>query len=173
MPRARVPHILFDISVVTKGLDGALEIIGGVLLLLVSPTRIHSFIRTLTEHELSEDPRDLVATYLRNSTRHLASGTQTFAASYLLWHGIVKVVLVTALLLRRRWAYPAAIVAFLLFLAYQLYRYSHTRAPELLALSILDVFIIGLTWLEYRRLRDGHGFAGRQAPPVQSGEEGA
>jgi len=173
MPRSRIPHILFDISVVTKGLDGALEILGGVLLILFNPTQIHSLIRALTEHELSEDPRDLVATYLRNSTQHLAAGTQAFAASYLLWHGIVKVILVTALLLKRRWAYPTAIVAFLLFLLYQLYRYSHTRAPELLALSILDVFVIGFTWLEYKRLRARHGFADGPSAPVQSGEQGA
>lgn len=157
--RRRIAHILFRISVAIKGLDGVLETLGGVLLLFVDPTQIHNFVRALTEHELSEDPRDLVANYLRNSTRHLSGGTQAFAAVYLLWHGIFKVILVAALLLRRRWAYPTAILAFLLFLVYQMYRYSHTHAPELLMLSVLDVFVIGLTWLEYGRLRAGHGFA--------------
>ena len=143
----------------SKGLDGALEVLGGVLLFLIPPARIHDVVRALTQHELSEDPHDLVATYLRNSAEHLANGSQAFAATYLLWHGIVKVTLVVALLLKRRWAYPTAILAFLLFLVYQLYRYSHTHAPELLALSTLDVLVIGLTWLEYRRLRALHGFA--------------
>jgi uncharacterized membrane protein len=40
-----------------------------------------------------------------------------------------------------------------------MYRYLHTRSPELLALSIVDVFVIALTWLEYRRLRATNGFA--------------
>ena len=84
-----------------------------------------------------------------------------FAATYLLWHGIVKIGLVAALLLRRRWAYPWAIVAFTLFLVYQLYRYSHTHAPELLVLSGVDVLVIGLTWLEYKRLEAIHGFSQR------------
>ena len=171
--RGRIAHVLFDISVVSKGLDGALEILGGVLLLFVNPMQIHNLIRALTEHELSEDPRDLVATYFRNSTQHLSGRAQAFAATYLLWHGVVKVTLVTALLLKRRWAYPTAILAFLLFLAYQLYRYSHTRAPELLVLSILDVFVIGLTWLEYRRLRTWHGFATGKPRDVLSDEKGA
>src|SRR5262249_15052383 len=161
MRGSRIAHALFDISVVTKGLDGVLEILGGLLLLFANPIQIHNVIRALTEHELSEDPRDLVATYLRSSTQHLSQGAQVFAATYLLWHGVVKITLVTALLLRRRWAYPTAILAFLLFLVYQLYRYSHTRAPELLVLSIVDVIVIGLTWLEYRRLKAWHGFAGR------------
>jgi len=67
--------------------------------------------------------------------------------------------LVTGLLLRQRWAYPAAIVAFLFFLIYQLYRYTHTYSPELLVLSAFDVFIIVLTWLEYGRLRAAHAFS--------------
>ena len=77
---------------------------------------------------------------------------------YLLRHGVVKTGLVTALLLRRRWAYPVAIFAFLLFLIYQLYRYSHANAPELLVLSVMDVVVIALTWFEYRRLRVSHAF---------------
>jgi uncharacterized membrane protein len=157
--RDRLVHLLFDISVISKGADGALEIVGGAVLLFISPMTIHGLVRVLTQHELSEDPHDLVATYLFNSTQHLSDGARTFAATYLLWHGVVKVALVSALLLKRRWAYPAAITAFSLFLAYQLYRYSHTHAPELVVLSVVDAFVIALTWLEYRRLRTTHAFA--------------
>ena len=157
--RGRIAHVLFDISVISKGVDGALETIGGVLLFFMSSSQIHTVVRVLTQHELSEDPHDLVATYLLNSTQTLTHGAQAFAGIYLLWHGIVKVALVTLLLLKRRWAYPTAIFAFVLFLAYQLYRYSHTHSPELLVLSVLDVVVIGLTWLEYKRLGTVHGFS--------------
>lgn len=155
----RVIHVLFDISVVSKGIDGLLEMVGGTVLLLVSPTKIHSILRVLTLHELSEDPHDMVAKYLLNATQHLSRSSRDFAAMYLLWHGVVKVALVTGLLLKRPWAYPGAMVAFLLFLAYQLYRYSHTHAPGLLVLSVVDVLVIALTWLEYKRLRAAHAFS--------------
>jgi uncharacterized membrane protein len=161
MRSSRIIHVLFDVGVIAKGVDGVLETVGGVLLFFVSPTQIHSVVAVLTQHELSEDPRDLVANYLLNSTRDLSTGATVFAATYLLWHGIVKIGLVVALLLRRRWAYPWAIVAFALFLVYQLYRFSHTHAAELLVLSVVDVFVIGLTWLEYKRLETIHGFTRR------------
>jgi len=156
--RERLIHVLFDIGAVAKGIDGVLEIIGGGLLLVVDPRQLHLVARLLFQHELSEDPDDVVATYLLHTSQHLSPGTETFAAAYLLWHGVVKVGLVAGLLLRQRWAYPAAIAAFLLFLAYQLYRYTHTYSPELLVLSVFDVFIIVLTWLEYGRLRAAHAF---------------
>ncbi len=152
-------HVLFDLSVIAKGVDGALEIVGGILLFYISPDRISAIIQVLTQHELSEDPNDIVATYLFNSTHSLTKGVTTFAAVYLLWHGIVKAGLVAGLLLKRRWAYPAAIVAFFLFVVYQLYRYTHTHSATLLVLSVLDVFVIILTWIEYKRLNTIHGFA--------------
>ena len=159
MRRDRLVHLAFEISVIAKGVDAVLEVIGGLLLLVVSRPQIYAIIRALTQHELSEDPRDFIANHLLHTAGHLSSSTQAFAAAYLLWHGAVKVGLVTGLLLRIRWTYPAAIAAFVLFIMYQLYRYSHTRSPELLVLTLLDLVVIVLTWLEYKRLRRVGGFA--------------
>jgi uncharacterized membrane protein len=157
--KSQFTHHLFNISIIAKGVDGVLETIGGILLFFISPKQIHSIIQRITQHELSKDHRDIIANYLLNTTTHLTKGVTTFAAMYLLWHGIVKIGLVAALMLKLRWAYPAAIAAFTIFLGYQLYRYSHTHSPELLVLSVLDVLVIILTWLEYKRLHNVHGFA--------------
>jgi uncharacterized membrane protein len=146
-------HRLFKISVVGKAVDGVLEIIGGALLFFVTPDQIGGLLRALTQHELSEDPHDLIAHFLLRSVQHLSSHTQFFAAMFLLWHGVVKVGLVVGLLRRHLWAYPTAMVAFGMFLAYQLYRYSHTGSVWLLALSGLDVLVVGLTGIEYQHLR--------------------
>ena len=156
---ARIIHLFFDISVIAKGIDGALEIVGGVLLLLISPTQLHDIVRILTQHELTEDPHDLVANYLLRTSQGLSLGAKTFSALYLFVHGVVKAGLVTALLQRRKWAYPVAIITFLLILVYELYRYSHTHTPALLVLSALDTGVIMFTWWEYMRLLGSHAFA--------------
>ena len=113
----------------------------------------------LTQHELSEDPNDLLAGYLVHAAQHFSVDAQIFVSVYLLWHGLVKVGLVMALLQKRFWAYPTAILAFTLFLVYQLYRYANTHSNWLLMLSVVDVFVIIFTWFEYKRLRALHGFA--------------
>lgn len=151
--RDRAVHAFFRIGVIAKVVDGALEVIGGVALLFVDPARITGIVRVLTQHELSLDPHDLVAGVLVRSVQHLSSGTELFAALFLFWHGAVKVGLVLGLLRNRMWAYPTAITAFGAFLVYQLYRYALTRSDWLVVLSILDVGVIALTWLEYRRVR--------------------
>jgi uncharacterized membrane protein len=136
-----------------KAVDGMLEVTGGAILFFVQPSQIKGMLRILMQHELSEDPHDFIANLILHSVQHLSAGTKVFAAFFLLWHGIVKLGLVWALFRKHMWAYPIAIAAFGLFLAYQGYRYSHTHSVWLLALSILDIFIIVLTWLEYKRLR--------------------
>lgn len=149
----RLIHRAFEVGVGLKGLDGALEIIGGLLLLTISPRHVSTLVLQLTQHELSEDPHDLVASYLVRLSKGLTVEGQLFGAAYLLTHGVVKLALVAALLKRRLWAYPAAIGLFALFGAYQVYRYTFTHSLYLILLTILDVVVICLTWLEYTKVK--------------------
>ena len=57
----------------------------------------------------------MVATYLLHTTNGLTGHAVLFAAIYLVVHGLVKVVLVVALLLNKLCAYPWMIVVLLLF----------------------------------------------------------
>lgn len=158
-------EVLFLVSVWFKGIDGLLELIGGMALFAVSPELILRVVSVLTQDEITEDPRDLVANALRHFARHLSFATEHFMAVYLLVHGVVKVILVWALLAGALVAYPVAMVMFAGFLIYQLYRYNITHAAGLLLLSALDVVVIVLVFLEYRALRLG---AGQTDPAAQS-----
>jgi uncharacterized membrane protein len=142
----------FDIALWLKGADGALELIGGLLLLVIAPATIDRFARGLTQHELAEDPHDFVARHLLRLTGNLHH-TQLFGALYLLTHGVVKLVLVVGLLRREHWAYPVAFVFLGGFVVYQLYRMTYDATVGLVLLTMFDLFIIWLTWREYRRMR--------------------
>ena len=144
----------FKIGLVLKGLDGGLEVIGGVLLLFLTPAAIQHIVRALTAHELSEDPHDLIARYLLHTTAHLSHGTTLFGAIYLLSHGIAKIVLVALVLRDKLWAYPWLIGLLLAFIAYQLYRITAVHfSIGLTLLTVFDAFLVWLTWREYRAKR--------------------
>ena len=141
---------VFEIGIIGKGLNGAVELFGGLLLLFVTPEWIRHLAVSLTRVELSEDPHDFIATHLLHTTNGLTGNAVLFGAVYLLTHGAVKVALVVALLLNKLWAYPWAIVVLLLFIGYQLYRISFDPTAGLIALTIFDVVIVLLTWREFR-----------------------
>jgi uncharacterized membrane protein len=71
----------FEISIIAKGLDGALEMIGGLLLLILTPATINSLLVTLTQHELSQDPHDFIAAHALHYARGLDRGTVVSARS--------------------------------------------------------------------------------------------
>jgi uncharacterized membrane protein len=154
MARATSPaHTAFKIGIFLKGLDGAAEIVGGVLLYLVPSSAISHALERATQHGLSEDPGDFIASHLLRLSKQFSASTQLFAAAYLLIHGVVKVALVWALYRRKLWAYPAAIAIFAAFAVYQMYRYFVSPSLAMIALTVLDAVIIVLTWIEYGRLR--------------------
>lgn len=142
---------LFEIGIILKGLDGVLETIGGLLLLTVSPATINNLAVRLTQHELSQDPQDFIANHLLRYTHSLSGPAVTFAAVYLLLHGVTKIVLVAALLRNQLWAYPWLLAFLLIFIVYQLYRIALSPTFGLSALTIFDAFIAWLTWREWRK----------------------
>src|SRR5258708_6832583 len=79
----------FEVAIILKGLDGALEVFGGLLLLVITPATINRVIAALTQHELSEDPHDFIATHLLNTAHGLTRSAVLFGSIYLLAHGVV------------------------------------------------------------------------------------
>jgi len=153
MPRSKI-HIAFEIGVILKGINGLLELIGGILLLWMGPSTIQNILTRLTQNELSKDPHDFIATHLREAAHHLSANAQVFAAIYLLAHGVIKALLVYGLLRDQLWAFPTGIAVFGAFGIYQIYRYAIAPSGWLIALTVLDVAVILLTWAEWRRVKN-------------------
>jgi uncharacterized membrane protein len=146
-------HQVFVVSVLAKGAHALFEVVAGLTLYLVSTETIVNAINRWSYGELIEDSHDWIANHLLAFARGFSVEQHHFYAFYLLSHGLVKGVLVAGLLREKLWAYPASFVVFSAFIAYQLYRFSYTHDMMLIALSIFDLFVIGLAVHEYRLLR--------------------
>src|SRR5260221_3867757 len=112
----------FAVGIILKGLDGILEVLGGLILFVVSPATIDSLTRALTQHELSQDPHDFLATHLLNAAGSLTGSSLKFGAVYLLLHGVVKIALVAARLPDKSWGHPRMMPFLVLLLPVQLHR---------------------------------------------------
>ena len=95
-------HRSFRAGIWLKGLNGATELVGGLVLLIGGRPAIQDIVLRLTQQEILEDPRDPVANLLVHAASGLSIETARFAAFYLLVHGAIKVGLVAGLLRRRR-----------------------------------------------------------------------
>lgn len=155
MPGARGDTLdrTFFWSLVAKGVSGVSELVGGIALLVLTPQAIHALVARVTTAELAEDPRDAFANLLVHHTANVSWATLHFGAAYLLVHGVVKVVLVAAVLRDRLWAYPWLIGTLGAFIAYQLFEISRRPTVGMVLLTLFDVVVVGLTVHEYRRKR--------------------
>ena len=146
-------HRAFDVTLFLKGAHAAIEVVGGVLLYLISAESIVQFADFLTRAELLEDPHDFIANYLLATAQHFGGSTQAFAAGYLLFHGIVNGAIVVGLWKEKVWMYPVAIISLFAFIAYQLYLLAFDYSFWLTAFTVVDVAVIFLVWHEYGVLK--------------------
>ena len=142
----------YEVGIAIKGIDGLLELIGGVVLLTLSSGTIWHVTDVLTHSELAQDPHDFIATHIQHAGHNLATGGHTFAAVFLLLHGAVKVGLVACLWLNKLWAYPLGIAVLGLLLLYQIYQLVIHPTFGMAFLSVLDAAIIWLIWREWRQV---------------------
>lgn len=143
---------VFEISILLKAIDGAFEVVGGLLLLLLKPENINRFVIAITQRELVQDPRDFVANHLLHGAQGLTGASILFGSLYLLSHGLVKVVLVAEIMGKHLWAYKGLIIFVAFFMIYQIYRVTYTHSIGLVMLTIYDALVVYLTAREYRRL---------------------
>jgi uncharacterized membrane protein len=156
-PRATRPDLLhrfFELGIFLKGIDGALQLIGGLLLLILPPAAIGGIVMFLVRGELQEDPTDLFVNLVLHATRNIIQ-SQSLASAFLLVHGAVKLLLVGGLARNKLWSYPVAIFVFAAFTLYQGYELLHRSSLFMAAITFMDIAVVVLIAAEYRHVTMG------------------
>ncbi len=151
-------HWLFEASLVIKGLLAAGETFSGLGLLLTPHGVVLGLWGWLTNHKLTQNPSDDMALWFQHLADIFPVHLQHFYALYLLGHGALKFAMVIMLARRILWAYPAAMAVLACFVVYQGIEFLTQGSLVLLALALLDSFMIVLVYREWNMLklqRDG------------------
>lgn len=151
--RGRLLDVVFLVGIALKGIDGAAELLLGVPLLFLRPGQISGVAHLLTAHELAQDPHDLIANLILHGAAALSADAALYAAVYLIVHGLVKVLIVIALLRGSNRVHPWAIGTLAAFLVAQLVEIAVHPSVGVALLSAFDAVIIVLTWREWRQHR--------------------
>lgn len=145
---------IFEGGIILKGISGAVEFLSGLILLVISPAVMHSFLTIVTQRELIEDPHDKVANFLLHHSQNFGSGSRTFLIVYLWIHAAIKLIAVIGIIKNQLWAYPFSLITLGLLMLYQLYVIIFVHATiGIILLTIFDVFILWLIWKEYGKVK--------------------
>ncbi len=143
-------HRTFVLSIGAKGLFGLFEMLGAVGAYFISPEQIRAFTEWFTAKELQLEPNNVIAQFILHLGARATTSETHFVALYLIVHGLTKVVLVWALLRDKAWAYPWMMVALVVFIVSQTIDLIAAFSLGVLLLTIFDIFILWLTWREYK-----------------------
>jgi uncharacterized membrane protein len=155
---------VFKTIIFLKGLGGAFGIIGGLALLFISSETITKTVTKLFEHELLQDPNDLIVTYLMQISQHISVDAKSFGALFLIINGCISLGLVIALWRKKMWAYPVAATVLIAFVIYQYVRYTHTQLLSLMILMLFDLLIAVLVILRYQDLKEERKLICKKSP---------
>ena len=139
--------VVYEYGLLFKALQAFLEIVAGVLFYAINTNKITTFILNIAHEELAETPHDIFSDFLINSANHLATSGKFYIIFFLLSHGIVKLILIMGLFLKKAWAYPASLIGLGGLIIYQIYRLFINHSILLLIFTIMDIIIL---WLIYR-----------------------
>lgn len=155
MPKAQERNIrlYFDISVLIKGLVSFVEVVAGVLIFFIPVSTVTDYIIRIAEGDMAEISGDVISDMVVHSAQQLSLVGGTFIAFYLLSRGLIKLVLVVALLKNQLWAYPVSLGVLFLFVLYQIYQISLDHSIFLVLLTLFDLVVMYFIWREYQVLR--------------------
>ncbi len=151
--RDRLIDIGFYGGLAIKAANAILEIAGGFLMIFINHDWLDRFILQIALPELREDPQDLLMNYFVTHSQDFSSSAQHLLAYYMLLHGAIKLAILWLLWKRKLWAFPLGLAVFGIFIAYEIFSYIHTHSLVLLLVIILDLAIVTIVILEYKRLR--------------------
>lgn len=143
--------LIFRVSMLWRILYGCLRLILGFILLRLINAPLSDIFYTLMNHELIEDPTDILIRAASPLFQHLSFTVTYFIAAYLIFWGLLDIFLSVNLLRERHWAYTTSIALIGAFVAYEIVRVWHTHSLILAGIIIVDLFILYLIRVEQKR----------------------
>jgi uncharacterized membrane protein len=153
---------LFKATVIMKGLFALGELLLGLALAFFSYDSLRRAVIALTGDELTERPLDFLWHYAAQGLHGFIATPQAVWAFIFTSHGVIKLIVVIALLKEKMWAYPVGVVVFGFFIAYQFFQMMQTPSAALFLVTILDIFVVGFIIHEWR-WRRRHGWRKEQS----------
>jgi uncharacterized membrane protein len=146
-------HRAFWWSLFIKGLDGLLQLIGGIAVLVAEPGTLGRTYRYFSRFLVGHRAHNPEADFIREAATSFHISVPILVSIYLLANAAIKLLLVYGLFKERLWVFPAAFVGFGILFSLEAYRISVHFHWGILILMCISIFVITMVALEYKKVR--------------------
>jgi uncharacterized membrane protein len=145
-------HRAYLVAIVIKGIDGAIEALAGLVIVIAGRQRLLEWVIRFTAPELTDRHPALHA--IQRGAERLAEGPHAFLIFYLLVHGSLKLGIVVALFKGGgRFVFPVASLILTGFVIYLSWRLTLRWSDWLLGFALFDFVTLALVLTEWHNRR--------------------
>jgi uncharacterized membrane protein len=144
---------IFEVGLLLKGINGTLELLGGFLLLFLTPERLQHYLHAITQETVSGEKPSKILELLFHSIDTLSTGSRVFLIVYLWVHAAIKLIAVIGILKNQLWAYPFSLITLGVLTLFQVISIIHKVSLGMIVLTVFDIFILWLIWREYGKAK--------------------
>lgn len=128
---------------------GAVRIVLGLFVLKLVGVPFSDIFASIMNHSFVAE-HGIFQLFLKPLITHGHQALPYYAAVYLLFWGVLDIVLSIQLLRNQMWAYPFSLILISCFMTYEIGRFLHRYEPMMLFLIALDIVTLWLIAREYR-----------------------
>lgn len=137
-------------SVLLKGAISFAEIVAGILFFFITPQEVIDFILSISKIILPGPLQSLAESIMTSVGHELMIVSASIIGLYLLTRGLIKFLLIWAMLKNILWAYPWSLVVLGLFVLSQLYQIAMTQSLLIIGVTLFDLVVMYFIWREYK-----------------------
>lgn len=153
LQRSSLAHRAYQAVIAIKGLDGAIELVLGIIVAVVGAQQFSALLIAWSAPEIAANPESHAMRFVRHSAAGLAHASSAFVIVYLLAHGVLKLGIAINLLREKSWVYPVAVAILAGFIAFMSYRLTAHFSVWLLSFALFDMLTLALVINEWRSPR--------------------
>lgn len=142
-------EIIFQSLMWWRIVYGGFRVVMGIALLRLVGMPLTELIFKIMGHEIGKHPHEGINHFINS----LPFTVTYFLAIYFIFWGLVDIFLSVLLLRHQLWAFPFSIALIVLFILYEMVRYTHTHSNVLLGVIVMDLFIIWMIFREYKKVK--------------------
>ncbi|MFM2414833.1 MAG: hypothetical protein RI911_526 [Candidatus Parcubacteria bacterium] len=140
---------IFDTTLIVKGVAAVVDIVAAVIIFTTHNEIVVLFFAKVTTFMTDFEGDGLISQYMSVQPGAISTFDIWFITGYLVFHGVLNLILVEGIWFRRQWAYTKAMRILLFFFVYQCVRLMFVWSYWLCIVTLYDLLIILLLHYEY------------------------
>jgi uncharacterized membrane protein len=152
--KEKVFELLFSLSMILKGIDGIIELLGGIAFAAVNKEKmLQWFYDFLMNEKAFQISNETILKWVTAFSDALQTNVRVFITIILIGNGIIKIVMAIALLMRKYAAFPWSLFFLVLLFVYQIVQTIQSPSWFLYFFDAFDFAIILVIWKQYLLLK--------------------